>query len=64
MTDDEFEDLCNLVLEIDESGADLPPKDQAFFESQKARIDRFGKNVNISPAQMEWLRDIHKRATR
>lgn len=64
MSSEEYEALCQLLIEIEESGAELPDKDRRFLESQRQRVDTFGPKVNISAAQLAWLQDIHGRALR
>jgi len=58
----EYDDLLELLFQIDDSGADLDAKDKRFLDEQRSRVEKYKRSVNMSEQQMAWLRDIHKRA--
>lgn len=61
--DDQYDELCNIFLEVDESGMELNDRESDFFEEQRQRFERYGRDTYVSGKQWDWLRDIYKRAT-
>jgi hypothetical protein len=63
LSKEEYDELLNIFLEVDESGLNLGEREHRFFEDQRLRVERYKQKVYMSVAQWAWLRDIHKRAT-
>ena len=64
LADDEYNELIEIFLEVDESGIELNDREHKFFEDQKARFERFGVDTYMSGPQWTWLRSIHDRANK
>lgn len=59
---DEYEELGGIFIEIEESGIELSDTETGFIADMRGRYERYGVKLLISDAQIDWLRNIGKRA--
>ena len=59
---DEYEELCKIFIEIEESGIDLNEKSREFLAHMVRSFERYKLNMTISEPQWKWLRDLHRQA--
>ena len=59
---DEYDELCRIFIEVEESGIDLNAKSRQFLTDMTHAFERDKLEMTISEAQWKWLRSLHKQA--
>lgn len=58
---DAFERLQQMLADLEPHIKDMTGKSPQFVRDQLERVERYGINVHVSPAQRTWLEDLHKK---
>lgn len=59
---DEYDELCKIFIEIEESGIEFNEKSKEFLTHMVRAFERYKMDMRISEPQWKWLRDLHRQA--
>ena len=58
---EQFEELQEILQVLTAERKSLNPSSQNFVDDQVERVEKYGENIRLSPAQWKWLRDLFQK---